>query len=326
MVRAFYRSAIIPDAAAPFDRVTLKIYYPAAPGDSAEERNSGVVPADTSDAPFPVVIFLPGINLGAEGCAWLARDLAEIGYAVVTFSHVGEEMPGYVSLTPGLVLPALGPDRYGSEPSCYTLEPIIQELHRLNDSSVLQGLLDLGHIILAGHSAGGTAALLNAQPDWFPGVCGVISYAAHSGASVALGWPAETIMPLPAAVPTLMLGGNRDGVIASSAHRYGRDTDDPVHTLLRTFEDGIEHPAGDCYLFILEEANHFSFAHGHDGTTGREFLDWECDSDPDDIRQRIKQLILDFLAAVVRDDNEARSRLQQALKSSDISVARFKTA
>jgi len=54
------------------DRVNLKIYYPALYGDSAEERNSGLVPADRVAAPYPVVVLLPGINLAGDSSAWLA--------------------------------------------------------------------------------------------------------------------------------------------------------------------------------------------------------------------------------------------------------------
>ena len=75
-VRAFYRVAAIPGASAPYDRVNLKIYYPCAYGDSPEERNTGLIPARSEAAPFPVVVLLPGINLGPSGSAWLARQLA----------------------------------------------------------------------------------------------------------------------------------------------------------------------------------------------------------------------------------------------------------
>lgn len=323
-IRAIYRACSIEGAPAPYDRITLKVYYPADPKDSPEERNTGVIPVDGRRAPYPVVIFMPGINLGPEGCAWLAMDLVAQGFVAVTYSAVTEEMPGYVSLSPGLVLPNLAPEAYGSAPSCSTLAPILAELQVLNENSVLAGHLDLGHIVLGGHSAGGTSALLNANPDWFPGVCGVFSYAAHSGASVALGWPAETILPLPGKVPTLLLGGDRDGVIAASAHRYGREQGDPCHTIQRTFDEGAADSAADVFLFILRGGNHFSLAHGHDGTTGREFLDWDVEGDPAEIRERIASLVGDFVKYSTGRDDSSRDRLVAAQDGPGIAMAKLK--
>jgi predicted dienelactone hydrolase len=325
IIRAFYRSAAITGATPPHDRISLKVFYPAAPENTAMERNTGVIPADPSGSPFPVVILFPGINLGPEAYAWLAIELAGRSYAVVTFSAITEEMPGFVSLSPGLILDELTPQRYGNAPACSTLQPIMDELAELNRTSLLAGLLDLETVILGGHSAGGTIALLSADPDLFPGIRGVFCYGAHSGASVELGWPPETVMPLPGKVPTLMLGGDRDGVIAGSAHRYGRDEEDPVHTVRKTFEEGLTDPLANSYLFIIKGANHFSFSHNDDGTTGRAFLDWEPGADQTVIRQRIGKLIVDFLEGEVRGDSEAHHRLQAALGDGSMSLACHKT-
>jgi predicted dienelactone hydrolase len=323
-VRAFYRSVGIPGAAPPHDRITLKVFYPAAPEDTALERNTGVIPAHASAAPYPVVIFFPGINLGPEAYAWLAIELAGQGYIAVTFSAITEEMPGFVSLSPGLVIDNLTPERYGKAAACSSLQPILDELASLNGNSLLAGLIDLQTVILAGHSAGGTVALLSADPDQYHGVKAVFSYGAHSGASVELGWPAETVMPLPGKVPTLLLGGDRDGVIAGSAHRYGRDAEDPVHTVLKTFEEALHDPAAECYLFILAGANHFSFSHRDDGTTGRAFLDWEAGADQAVYRERIAALVVDFLRAQLVADPAAQQRLQDALQHDTMHLALHK--
>ncbi len=319
--RAFYRAVAIPDAAPPHDRITLKVFYPAAPEDTPMERNTGVIPADPSSAPYPVVIFFPGINLGPEAYAWLAVELAGQGYIAVTFSAITEEMPGFISLSPGLVIENLTPERYGKAPACSSLQPILNELSSLNENSLLAGLIDLQTIVLAGHSAGGTVALLSADPDQYPGVRAAFSYGAHSGASVELGWPPETVMPLPGKVPMLLMGGDRDGVIAGSAHRYGRDEEDPVHTVRKTFEEALVDPAADCYLYILAGANHFSFSCNDDGTTGRAFLDWEADTDQAIYRARIAALVGDFLRSELAADPEAGQRMQQALHSDSMHLA-----
>ncbi|QFU74312.1 dienelactone hydrolase [Halioglobus maricola] len=300
----------------------MKIYYPCTYGDTPEERNSGVVPAAEDSAPYPVVILLPGINLGPEGCAWLARQLALAGAITVACTAIAEEMPGYISISPGLLFEQLSPGGFGRAPSCSLLQPVMDELAAVQQASVLAGLLDLDRIILGGHSAGGTAALLNANPEWFPGVCGVFSYAAHTGASVALGWPAETVLRLPATLPTLLLAGDRDGVIAASAHRYGREGADPLHTVCRTFDEGVHDCGGRSYLMVLAGATHFTCADPHDGTTGREFLDWDSDADQAELRGLMGQLIADFVAATARADERAVSRLQDAQCDSRLALVK----
>jgi dienelactone hydrolase len=312
LVRAVYRVAEIPGAEAPYDRVSLKVFYPARFGDTAEERNSGVIPARPEQAPYPVVILLPGINLGPENASWLSLQLAEAGYVTVAVSAITEEMPGYVSVSPGLILDQLKPHSYGHATSCSLLAPVFAELSAMQENSVLAGLLDLDRIVLAGHSAGGTTALLNANPAWFPGVRAVFCYAAHSGASMALGWPAETVLDLPAAIPTLMLSGDCDGVIASSAHRYGSDKSDPLYTVSRTFDEAVPECGGRSYLLVLKGANHFTFAHPGDGATGREFLDWPGGDDQNALRGHIAELVLDFLASTLHGDEAAAQRMEDA--------------
>ena len=148
MVRAIYRAIAIDDSPAPYDRASLKIFYPGNYSGSDEERNSGVIPADSSGAPFPVVIIMPGINVGPESYSWLAHKLAECGIVAVTYTLVAEEMPGYISLTPGLSISGLMPQNYADQPSATALEPIIRELKAINSSGVLAGLLDLEKVVL----------------------------------------------------------------------------------------------------------------------------------------------------------------------------------
>ena len=85
-VRAFYRAVTVDRASAPYNTVTLKVYYPAASDDSHAARNTGVMAADKSKAPFPIIILMPGINVGLGGYQWLAVALAEQNMVVVTYS------------------------------------------------------------------------------------------------------------------------------------------------------------------------------------------------------------------------------------------------
>jgi dienelactone hydrolase len=324
MVRALYRVTAIPGAQPPYDRVSLKVYYPAVYGDTEAERNSGLIPANPDFAPCPVVILLPGINLSPESASWLSLRLAQAGYVTVAVSTISEEMPGYISISPGLDLDRLKPDGYGSGPSCSLLQPVMDELGRLQADSVLTGTLDLNRVVLGGHSAGGTAALLNANPDWFPGIRAAFCYGAHSGASMALGWPAETVLPLPASVPVLLLGGDQDGVIAASAHRYGRQEADPLYTVTRTFDEAVPACDQSSYLMILRGANHFTFAQPHDGCSGREFLDWPASEDTGALQALLGDLVLDFLDSAVRGDRAAGERMELRMDAPELVLSRRK--
>jgi hypothetical protein len=156
MIRAFYRSTRVENTPAPYDTLTLKVYYPAVFGDTPNERNTGTIPADTRHSPFPVVVFFPGVNVDIASYAWLAIELAKHNNIVVLFSWIAEDFPGSVSLTPGMDLNFIKPDTYGTGPSANALHAILDEMQRLNQSGLLAGLLDLNRIFLGGHSAGGT--------------------------------------------------------------------------------------------------------------------------------------------------------------------------
>lgn len=296
MVRAFFRAAKVANATAPYDTITLKVYYPAVFGDTPNERNTGVIPADTNRAPYPVVIFLPGVNVGMESYAWLAVELARRGVVTMLMSWIAEDLPGSVALTPGMDLAALKADAYGSGPSASALPAMLEELSRLNESSVLAGLLDVNKVILGGHSAGGTIALLNANREWFPQVVGSFAYGAHSGASTMLGYAAGTVLSLPEN-PLLIIGGAQDGVVEASSHRYALDGQGtPTLLLERTFAEAAKNPAA---LAILEGANHFLACHPHDDTTGRGFLEQPASGDQAALRQVFVELVDAFIRAAV---------------------------
>lgn len=322
-VRALYRAISIPGASPPYGSAALKVYYPACYGGSEEERNSGVIPAASEGAPFPVVIILPGINVGPEGYAWLARELATHNIVTVTYTLVAEEMPGYISLTPGLALPPLMPANYGHSASATALAPIIEDLEKLNAEGVLVGRLDLHKIVLGGHSAGGTVALVNARPDWFPGLCAAFTYGAHAGAATALGYEPHSLFALPPDLPLLIMGGTRDGCIAHSASRYGHEeVSSPTALVERTFDEAISRDRGDCYLALIEGANHFSMSWPHDDCTGRPFIDLPTTRPDDGIRELLGSLVVQFIAATARDDGDCRALLENTLLQSQAFISR----
>lgn len=325
MIRAFFRAVKVKTAVSPHDTITLKIYYPAAPTGDEMERMTGVVAANASQAPFPVIIMMPGINVGPEAYRWLAVNLAEKGCVVVTYLWVAEEMPGYISVTPGVDIAAVRPGNYGTTPTCPALQPILDELantqQATHNTTPLKGMLDLDRIILGGHSAGGTMALQSVHADWFPQIKGVFTYGAHLMASTMLGYEAGTVLPMLGKRPLLLLGGSRDGVIEASTQRYGINAG-PTTALERTFAESVQGGDNDSYLVILEGANHFSLVHPIDETTGRPFLDHPTTQPDEQIRNEITTLITFFIDAHVRGKPRAKIGLKQQLSSGNPLIAK----
>lgn len=316
--RAIYRACEIPAAVAPYDRAILKIFYPALPDDGDEQRNAGLVPADPSAAPYPLVIMMPGINVGPESYAWLAKAMAMQGIVTVTYSLVAEEMPGYVSLTPGLDLAAITPDTYGTVPSATAVAAVLEALEKENGAGVLQGRIDTSQTILAGHSAGGSVALYNANPAWFPQVRGAIAYGAHAAASTVLGFADNTILKLPSEVPLLLIGGTHDGVIANSAHRYGADEGQRADPVQQTFETGIASERSDSYFVEIQGANHFSLAWPPDDSTGRHFLEESEQGKSLDEGEAIRNLLAELFVRFVRDTCTGSTQRMRELEGHDL--------
>jgi dienelactone hydrolase len=277
--------------------MNLQVYYPAVYSGSDFENNTGVLPVEQTDAKLPLVIVLPGINVDPSGYRWMANKIAESGFVVVCYSWIAEEMPGFTSLTPGMVLDKITPATYGSGLTCSAIQPILEAAASWQEQGRLAGAMDLEQVFLFGHSAGGTMALQNARPDWVPGLAGAISYAGHTGAATALGFPEKTILPVDGCAPVLILGGDSDAVIAASSHRYGAESDPtaPVidsHKQLRPLQEDT------AILAIVADAGHFSLVEPIDETNGRHFLEDPADH-PESIsvRNTIGNVMIDFLQA-----------------------------
>lgn len=292
IVRAFFTAVKVEGYAAPYDTLHMKVYYPAALTGSDVERNTGNVAADRTRAPFPIVVFLSGVNVGAEAYGWLAECLVQRGMVFVTFNWVGETLPGVIGLTPGVDLKMLRPETYGKGATGSALPAVFAELERIQDGrsggSALQGLLDLEHVVLGGHSAGGTIALQNADVRYFPQVKAAFAYGAHTMAATMLGFAPGTVLPL-SPLPMLLLGGTEDGVIAASSGRYGENG--ASNPIVRTFRESVQAGA----LVMLEGANHFTFTHVLDTTTGRGFLEAPATQPEEQLRALMAELVCRFI-------------------------------
>jgi len=322
-VRALFDAVKVEGAIAPYDTLHLKVIYPAQMSGSEAEQNLGIVPADGAQAPFPVVVFFNGINCAPDVYQWLAIALAERGWVVVTYSWVAENLPGMIALTPGVDLKMWMPDTYGTGATASALPSVLAALERMQQSGVLAGLLDLDRIVLGGHSAGGRVAIESASPQFFPQVKGAFAFAAHSAGVTQLGYPAGTILPLPDALPLLLIGGTCDGVIAQSSFRYGVTWEQPTTPVLRTFEEGIAGGRNDSYLLLLEGANHFAIAHPKDPTERRPVLDFPATQPEEELRRVMLEAIALFLDAHIRKQPEALKPLQKLPDDKGALVAAF---
>jgi pimeloyl-ACP methyl ester carboxylesterase len=321
-VRALYRASRISGEQAPYDNVTLKIHYPCQFADSLEERKTGVIPAETGRAPFAVVVLLPDIDISHENYSWLAAELAQAGFAAVTYSWIAEDQDGLVRSTPGIHLKRLTKKRFGRKPSCPALPAIFSELKRVNRSGPLAGLLNLSCVILGGHAAGGRMALLNANTDWFPSVCGVFSYAGHTLAEPELGWDKRNVIPLPPDMPILLIGGTDDSVIATAERpRDNREATGATGKIERTFRQGVKGKRGDRYLVLVEGGSHFALAAPRDGITGFTFLEDVSRGGGKPLRKYLARLIVTFCDSACRGDPMSGADLKALVDSSHAMVA-----
>jgi dienelactone hydrolase len=307
-VRAVHTACTVPGHEAPYDTAHLKVFYPAAPTGDMAERMTGVIPADASGAPYPVVVLFNGINVTADSYRWLAVALAERGYVAVTFTFVEEVFGTGVAVSPGIDVGVLRPETFGSGPCGTALQPVLDALAKLGGP--LEGLLDLDRVAIGGHSGGGTVVLQSANPAWFPQVRAVFTYGAHAMASTVLGWPTGHVLDLSDDVAVLLMTGEHDGVMAASAVRYGEEADaDRVDPVARTFDQSFAGGRGDVHHVVLRGANHFTVAHPLDLTSARAFLDEPATGDEDAAREAIADTLGLFLDGQLRGSADAREQL-----------------
>ena len=274
----------------------MRVYYPARPTGSDAERLTGQIPADEELAPYPVVIFVPGVNVPPDGLGWLAARLAAEGLAVVTYALIGHIGPGAVGVSPDIDPAAIAPDTYGSRLTSPSIGAVLAGLAELAGAGLLAGRLDLDKVALGGHSAGGTVALHNASPKLVPGLKAVFTYAAHTMVSGGFGYEPGSVLGVKNPGALLLMAGERDGVIAESRDRYGADSPsaagtgrhDPVE---RTFTDGLIAGEGAAWFVELAGATHFGIVEPLDATTARSFLDPEPSVPPEQTRGAIGTLV-----------------------------------
>lgn len=156
-----------------------------------------------TDGPFPVVLFSHGFSGFPEQSADLVTHLASWGFVVVAPDHVERSLSGQLGLAAKGV-----PKLEDPEVLSQSLDAAILQAGR--SESPLDGLLDVKHVAVIGHSAGAAAAYREASAE--PRIKAFISYSVALSAGTA-GPPAVP------AVPGMVLAGTDDGVIPIGASR-----------------------------------------------------------------------------------------------------------
>ena len=98
IVRSVHFGFDVPDT----DASIATLYYPADEGSLDAARLTGLVAADRSRAPWPLIIMLPGINVTPDSYRWLAIRLVQAGYCVATYASIGSLGPAGRGITPGM--------------------------------------------------------------------------------------------------------------------------------------------------------------------------------------------------------------------------------
>ena len=321
VVRAYRDAVRVDDVPAPYDTVHLTVRHPALPARDDVERMSGALGADTSGAPYPVVVVVPGVNVASAGYAWLATALVEAGHVVVTYDWVGELFPGQNGLTPGVDISVATPQAYGTAPTTPALRPVLDRLAAVNAEGPLAGMLDLGRVALLGHSAGGTVALQSASAEWFPEVGAVVTYGSHLMASQQLGFAPGTLVASPASVPVLLVSGTDDGVVSASAIRYGATAGAELHDpVVRTFQESFD-SAPEVWYVQVKGAGHLLPVQPEDPTSARGFLEPPLEADQAPLRELFVSLVQEFLATHFGSDAAHAASLSHHLDNPSPHIA-----
>jgi hypothetical protein len=285
-VRAVHDAVTVPGAEPPYATAHLVVHYPAVPGDG--DPQLGIV-APAADR-LPVVLLAGNFNCPPELYAWLAKRLAARGHSVVTWTWVTPLFGGRAGLSTGVDLSAVTPSAFGSRIPSALLPAVLDRLPSVAD---VGPALDLSRLVLGGHSAGGTLALLCSSWLGAP----AFSYGGHTRTQVPQGFGADHYLALGDGPPLLLLGGTEDGIGDAIARaQTGRDSGG--HPMQLTADRAV--PASRrCDVVLVEGANHYAFCEGYDGTSGRGYLEGPGNGDPPAVRDRIARHVERWLEEVL---------------------------
>jgi predicted dienelactone hydrolase len=273
-VRAIWDAVRVPDAQAPYDTVHYRLAFPAAAPDPAADPVLGLVAPAQAD--LPVVVLHPNFNLDRVGLRWLERVLAGAGFAVVTPQWVGPMFDGRPGLPTGVDVATLR-HRY------------LDALRDSLDRCLVHDALDLTRMVIGGHSAGGTLALLTAGQ-----VQGGFSYGGHTRTQTAQGHGADHYLELSGQTPLLLMGGTADGVVTAIAEAQGHDA--ALLPMREAYSRSVP-PDRPAWLVLVEGADHYAFLDEYDGSSGRGYLEPPGPRDPEEVHAVLAPVIVSFVRA-----------------------------
>ena len=285
-VRAVYDAVTVPGAEPPYATAHLVVHYPAVSADG--DPTLGIV-APAAER-LPVVLLAGNFNCPPELYAWLAKRLARSGCAVVTWTWVTPLFGGRPGLSTGIDLSAVTPSAFGTRIPSVLLPALLDHLPSVAD---VGPALDVSRVVLGGHSAGGTTALLCSSWLGAP----AFSYGGHTRTQVPQGFGADHYLPLGDGPPLLLLGGREDGVPDAVA-RQQTGVAPAGHPMSLTAARAVP-TSRRCWTVLLDGANHYSFCDGYDGTSGRGYLESGASGDPVAVRERIGELVVAFVDVVL---------------------------
>ena len=169
------------------------------------EINAHIGADPATEGPYPVVLFSHGFAGFPEQSADLVTHLASWGFVVIAPDHVERSLSGLLGTAAQGVEP-----REDSEVLSASLDAAVADAS--DESSPLNGLLDLDMVAVAGHSAGASAAYVTAAAD--DRIKAFIAYSVGTGRPDDDGNAVEREIPT---VPAMVMLGEADGIIPAEA-------------------------------------------------------------------------------------------------------------
>ena len=251
---------------------------------------------------LPLVIFSHGLGGSREAAPFLGRHLAENGYLALHIQHPGSDesvwkgaltrIGARLSLLNSIRNPRNALDRFRDVPF------VIDELEKWNQEGPLQGHIDLDRLGIAGHSYGARSVLAAAGELLGPTRISFRDPRIKAGVALSPNLAQNSQDPRAALAKIEIPLFHITGTLDESPLPAERDMDPEQRTRPYQLID-----TGDQYLFVLENADHATFAGRRLSTSEEKPLD----------RQHIEQLergILLFFNAYLRNDLEARNALR----------------
>jgi hypothetical protein len=291
-VRARYVTVPTPTLPSGDYRIQGKLYYPALDDAQYENNLMPYFSPDTSDAPYPVVIFLIGSNCNLEQYAWLFQHLCSYGYIVISLNET--YLSSYEWLICNPILKGFNnPTRYPSSLGLTYILSYLEDINTVNsegrlplypeaDTGLLEGMIDLDHIVLGGHSFGGFQALMSAttklaetdvedyadMKHLFAGFKACFTYGVHT---ISSGKPLQTAVN----IPSLLIAGTKDSIADGTVLEDGVEVEKSGYERMKlTFDQAIPVSTDSSRYFLgIKNANHFSIVGKPDPTVDVSFLD-----------------------------------------------------